>query len=571
MNFLWKIGGEAGFGIVTTGSIFSKIVSRQGYNIFDFIQYPSLIRGGHNTFEVLVSDKEVSNIKEKIDYLVCLNKETFDIHKKRLKSSSHVIYDNQEFEIEGEYKKVKVPFTAILTKLKGQAVMKNTIALGASLALLGWDLEVLNEMLNKQFSDKGKEIVTFNQNFAQEGFNHIKNNYSELINKNFPNKETNEKIVINANDAFSLGCIYGDCRFYSAYPMTPASTVLSTLASWQEKTGIVVRHAEDEIAAINNALGASYAGVRSATGTSGGGFALMVESISFAGIAEIPLVIFLSQRPGPATGMPTWTEQGDLLFAVHSGHGEFPKIVLAPGDQEEMIDLTLKAFNFSDVYQTPVIVLSDMFLSEAHKNIEVKKIKELIDKNKINRGKTLINYNGKEYLRYQLVDDGISSRLIPGKKDIVSQSNSYEHLEDGHSTEDNEMRTKQVDKRNNKTLTYFKNDFKGPNIYGNLDNVEIVLVGWGSTKGPMIEAMESLSQDNKIAIIHFSYIYPLNREIVAPYFKENKRYILIENNSMAQFGRLLLQETGIEIKEKLLKYDGKMFYTEEIINYLGNK
>lgn len=571
MNFLWKIGGEAGFGIVTTGSIFSKIVSRQGYNIFDFIQYPSLIRGGHNTFEVLVSDKEVSNIKEKIDYLVCLNKETFDIHKKRLKSSSHVIYDNQEFEIEGEYKKVKVPFTAILTKLKGQAVMKNTIALGASLALLGWDLEVLNEMLNKQFSDKGKEIVTFNQNFAQEGFNHIKNNYSELINKNFPNKETNEKIVINANDAFSLGCIYGDCKFYSAYPMTPASTVLSTLASWQEKTGIVVRHAEDEIAAINNALGASYAGVRSATGTSGGGFALMVESISFAGIAEIPLVIFLSQRPGPATGMPTWTEQGDLLFAVHSGHGEFPKIVLAPGDQEEMIDLTLKAFNFSDVYQTPVIVLSDMFLSEAHKNIEVKKIKELIDKNKINRGKTLINYNGKEYLRYQLVDDGISSRLIPGKKDIVSQSNSYEHLEDGHSTEDNEMRTKQVDKRNNKTLTYFKNDFKGPNIYGNLDNVEIVLVGWGSTKGPMIEAMESLSQDNKIAIIHFSYIYPLNREIVAPYFKENKRYILIENNSMAQFGRLLLQETGIEIKEKLLKYDGKMFYTEEIINYLVNK
>lgn len=571
MNFLWKIGGEAGFGIVTTGSVFSKIASRQGYNIFDFIQYPSLIRGGHNTFEVLVSDKEVSNIKEKIDYLVCLNKETFDIHKKRLKSSSHVIYDDQEFEIEGEYNKIKVPFTAILTKLKGQAVMKNTIALGASLALLGWDLDILNGILNKQFSNKGKEIVTFNQIFAQEGFNHIKNNYPELINKNFPNKETSEKIVINANDAFSLGCIYGECKFYSAYPMTPASTVLSTLASWQEKTGIVVRHAEDEIAAINNALGASYAGVRSATGTSGGGFALMVESISFAGIAEIPLVIFLSQRPGPATGMPTWTEQGDLLFAVHSGHGEFPKIVLAPGDQEEMIDLTLKAFNFSDVYQTPVIVLSDMFLSEAHKNIEVKKIKELVDKNKINRGKTLINYNDKEYLRYQLVDDGISSRLIPGKKDIVSQSNSYEHLEDGHSTEDNEMRTKQVDKRNNKTLTYFKNDFKGPNIYGNLDNAEIVLVGWGSTKGPMIEAMESLSQDNKIAIIHFSYIYPLNRETVAPYFKENKRYILIENNSMAQFGKLLLQETGIEIKEKLLKYDGKMFYTEEIINYLGNK
>ncbi len=567
MNFLWKIGGEAGFGIVTTGSIFSKIASRSGYNIFDFIQYPSLIRGGHNTFEVLISDEEAGNTKEKIDCLVCLNKETFDLHSPRLTSSSYVIYDEQEFSPAGEFRKINVPWTQILTKIKGQAVMKNTIALGASLALLGWDLSILHDILEKQFGDKGKDVVDFNQNFAREGFDYIKSHYSDLIKKDLSQKKTGKKLVMTGNDAFSLASLYADCKFYSAYPMTPASSVLSTLAFWQKQTGIVVRHAEDEIAAVNNAIGASYMGVRSATGTSGGGFALMVESIAFAGIAEVPVVIFLSQRPGPATGMPTWTEQGDLLFAVNAGHGEFPKIVLAPGDQEEMFETTLKAFNLSDIYQTPVIVMSDMFLSEAHKNIELTKIKKIIQDNPIARGKTITSFAG-DYLRYQISEDGISARLIPGQKGITYQANSYEHAEDGHSTEDNQIRTKQVDKRNSKMNTYFKNDFRGPNVYGNVQTAEIVLVGWGSTKGPMIEAMKSLGDKKKIAVVHFNHVYPLDKAKIVPTFKEKKRYILVENNSQGQFGKLLLQETGIEIGEKLLKYDGRMFYTEEIVNYL---
>lgn len=351
--------------------------------------------------------------------------------------------------------------------------------------------------------------------------------------------------------------------------MTPSSSVLGTLAAWQDKTGIIVRHAEDEISVINTALGASFVGARSSVGTSGGGFALMVESVSLAGVTEIPIVIFLSQRPGPATGMPTWTEQGDLLFAVHAGHGEFPKIVLAPGDAYEMIELTMKAYNLADIYQTPVIVMSDMHLSESHKTVPANIVKRLIGDYKIDRGKTISKVKGETYLRYKLTDDGISERLIPGVKGYFYQANSYEHLEDSHTTEESVPRRKQVDKRNAKLPTYVTNHFQKPNVYGDLDRSEIVFVAWGSMKGPVLEALRSLNAKQKsYALIHFTHVYPLSEEKVRPFFPAGKRYILVENNSQAQFGRLLRQETGIHIAEKLLKYDGRPFFQEEIVDYV---
>jgi len=343
MNFTWKIGGEAGFGIMTTGLVFSKIASRSGFHIFDYVEYPSLIRGGHNAYEVHVADFEVTHLKPIVDILICLNKETFEKHSSNLNKDSFVIYDKKEFKLEGDYKKIDVPFKKILAELKGQGVMKNTIALGASLAIIGGEINELLKIITEQFEKKGEEIISFNKKFAEAGFNYAKSNYKKFLTNWLTKKNPKGSLVMTGNDAFSLGSIIADCRLYCAYPMTPSSSVLSTLAAWQDKTGMVVRHAEDEISVINTALGSSFAGARSAVGTSGGGFALMVESISLAGITETPIVIFIAQRPGPATGMPTWTEQGDLLFAVHAGHGEFPKIVLAPGDVKEMIELTTKA------------------------------------------------------------------------------------------------------------------------------------------------------------------------------------------------------------------------------------
>jgi 2-oxoglutarate ferredoxin oxidoreductase subunit alpha len=572
-NFTWLIGGEAGFGIMTTGVVFSKIATRSGYHIFDYVEYPSLIRGGHNAYEVHVSDNEISHLNPTIDILVCLNKETYEKHKPRLTSSSLVIFDKDEFEINEDIKKIVIPFKKILSDLKGQPVMKNTIALGASIGLLEGDINELIKMITEQFIKKGEEVVNFNKQFVQAGFEAVKKNYSDYILNYLVKRSGEEKLVLTGNDAFSLGSVIADARVYVAYPMTPSSTVLTNLASWQEKVNMVVRHAEDEISVINTAIGSSFAGVRSAVGTSGGGFALMAESISFAGITEIPLVVFIAQRPGPATGMPTWTEQGDLLFSVFSGHGEFPKIVLAPGDNEEMVELTAKAYNLADIYQLPVIVLSDMYLSESHKSVEKSFVDGFIANYKVNRGKLIKDPSASEgkqkYLRYQVTEDGVSDRLIPGTLDYFYQANSYEHFEDGHTTEEAQPRIDQVNKRDRKWKTYLSQDFSMPTVYGDLKKSETVFVSWGSTKGIVLQAQKLLKiKGIDSSFIHFSHIYPLDKDKLTDLFKQNKKYILVENNSWGQFGKLLKMETGFEFKRKFLKYDGRPILAEEIISNL---
>ncbi len=567
-DFTWLIGGEAGFGIMTTGVVFSKITTRSGYHIFDYVEYPSLIRGGHNAYEVHVSDDDVSHLSPTIDVLVCLNKETYEKHKSRLTSSSLVVFDQDEFEIKEDIKKIIIPFKKILSDLKGQPVMKNTIALGVSVGILGGDINELVKLISEQFAKKRDEVISFNKLFVQAGFDAITKNYSDKILNYLVKKSGEEKLVLTGNDAFALGSVIADCRVYSAYPMTPSSTVLTDLAAWQEKVGIVARHAEDEISVINTAIGSSFAGVRSAVGSSGGGFALMVESLSFAGITEIPIVVFLAQRSGPATGMPTWTEQGDLLFTIFSGHGEFQKIVLAPGDNEEMIELTAKAYNLADQYQLPVIVMSDMYLSESHKSVTKKFIDEFIANYKVNRGK-LFDEKSK-YLRYKLTDDGISPQLVPGTPGYFYQANSYEHVEDGHTTEEANPRIDQVDKRARKWATYLGHDFSMPKIYGDLEKSETVFVSWGSTKGIVLQA-QKLLKDKKTdsTFIHFNHLYPLDKKKVLTLFKENKKYILIENNSWGQFGKLLTMETGIEIKNKILRYDGRPITVEEVIKHVN--
>jgi 2-oxoglutarate ferredoxin oxidoreductase subunit alpha len=301
----------------------------------------------------------------------------------------------------------------------------------------------------------------------------------------------------------------------------------------------------------------------------------MVESVSLAGVTETPIVIFLAQRPGPATGMPTWTEQGDLLFSIFSGHGEFPKIVLAPSNHEEMIKLGAEAFNLADIYQTPVIVLSDMYLSESHATVEKEMVNQIINNYQIDRGKLIDQLTQQAkltpFLRYKLSEDGISERLLPGIPGFFYQANSYEHIEDGHTTEDGIERKKQVEKRNRKTDSFLKNHFQTPKIIGDINEAEIVFVSWGSTEGTVIEAKRQLEEKSiKSAIIHFSYLFPMDKERVKPLFAQNKRYILVENNSLGQFGSLLTMETGKEINERILKYDGRPIKPFEIVDHIIN-
>lgn len=566
-RILWKVGGEAGFGIMTTGLTFAKIATRSGYHIFDYFEYPSLIRGGHNTYEVLVSEDEVYMSQQNIDVLVCLNKETYETHKHRLQPHSIVIYNSNDFQISESIEKINITFRDILNEHEASLVMMNNIALGASLAALGWNLDTLFDMIEETFGKKGEAVVAINKKLAQAGYD-IVSKTKLKVDITLSPKEKEDRLVLTGNDAFALATVAADCRFYVAYPMTPSSTVLTTLADYAVKTGMVVRHAEDEISVINTALGGSFMGVRSSVGTSGGGFALMVESLSYAGVAEIPIVVFLSQRPGPATGLPTWTEQGDLLFAVHAGHGEFPKIVLAPGDIQEMITLTTQAFDLADIYQTPVIIMSDKHLSESHQSVSEVFFTLLIKSYKPDRGKITMNVKS-SYLRYKITDDGISPMLVPGLSGHFYQANSYEHLQDGHTTEDAQARIDQVDKRNRKEKTYLSNHFRLPQVIGDIEKAKIVFVSWGSPKGAILEAMRVLQEKGvKTALIHFTHLYPMDEQKVCAMMPEGKNYILVENNSHAQFGRLLRQLTGITIKKKLLKYDGRPIWPEEILHFV---
>ncbi len=569
-NFLWKIGGEAGFGIMTVGMSFSKIATRSGYHIFDYAEYPSLIRGGHNTYEVMVSDQEVFAQKQPVDILVCLNKETYINHKHRLTPQSRVIYDPQDVEITEDVIKIAVPFKEMKNEHKAMQIMVNTIALGASLAIIDADISIFYDIIEKEFGRKGQEVVDFNKKFADLGFTYVKEHYSGQIQPLLSRKTDKQKLVMTGNDAFSMGAAASDCKWYGAYPMTPSSTVLTSLAAWEHKTGMVVRHAEDEIAVVNSALGVAFAGARASVGTSGGGFALMVEALSYAGIAEIPIVVFLSQRPGPATGMPTWTEQAELLFAVNAGHGEFPKIVIAPGDIDEMLRYTAQAFDLADIYQTPVIVMADKYLSESHKSIYQDEVHSIFANHTPDRGKTITQFDGAKYLRYQITDDGISPRLLPGFPGQFYQANSYEHEEDSHTTEHAEPRMKQVEKRARKVETYLKKHYEAPRVFGNQDTAEAVFVSWGGNKGPILEAMKDLeSKGRKTAYIHMTHLYPVDPSKITPLFHKDKRYILVENNSHGQLGQLLRLQTGIDLTERFLKYDGRPIYKEELVNYIA--
>lgn len=569
-QFLWKIGAPAGYGVMTTGLSMSKIATRSGLQIYDYTEYPSLIQGGHNTYEVNMSATDVTASKHLVDCLVCLAPETYQLHQHRLHANSIIVYDPNQGDSEMIGHKIAVPFQELLNELKASKIMNNMVAWGASIAILGGNLDAVSTMIHQQFAKKEPEIAEKNTACASAGYNYVIQHFSDKIVPILSSTQppTQPPAVLDGNTAFSLGAVEADCRFYAAYPMSPSSTVVEILAAWQEKTGMVVRHAEDEIGVVNEALGASFSGVRSAVGTSGGGFALMVETVSYAGVAEQPIVLFLAQRPGPATGMPTWTEQGDLMFAANAGHGEFPKIVLAPGDVGEMLELTPLAFNLADIYQIPVIVLSDKLLSEAHISVDQAKLAECLKAHPVDRGKTITTAE-QPYLRYKDEEDGISPRLIPGQPGAFYQSNSYEHAPNSHTTEESNERIVQVNKRARKMDTYFEKHFTGPKVYGDIAAAEVVFVGWGGTKGAIQAAQHLLGQQHRNnAFIHFTNVFPLKADVIAPLFAEDKRYVLIENNSTGQFGQLLRMQTGINLTERLLKYDGRPIFPEEIINFV---
>lgn len=569
----WKIGGEAGFGIMTTGLVFSRVCIRGGLKTFAYPEYPSLIRGGHNTYQVFVDSTQATSQIHAVHLLVALNVETLTLHTEELIDGSAVIYDPEDFKKEAptvEGKNiifVPVELSSIVRTQNASRVARNTVSLGASFGLLGYPWEIVEGVIHDWFGRKKPEVTEANIALTKAGYDAVAGKYPQYEYTLVP-QTAKPQMVISGNGSTAMGAVKAGMKFYAAYPMTPSSDILGYLARQEEKMGLVVKHTEDEIAAMNMIIGAGFAGVRAMTGTSGGGFALMVEALGMAGIAEVPCVVIMGQRPGPSTGLPTWTCQADLRFVLHASQGEFPRIVLTPGDAQECFYMTFEAFNLSEKYQTPVIVLIDKYVQESWASVEPYDTSML----KINRGKLVtqeqinaIIKDGKQFLRYEHTPDGISLRSIPGQSGAVHIGSSYEHSPEGYTTEAEDETTAQNDKRFQKMQTFLKEDAKGPVFYGP-ENADLTIVGWGSTKQPALEAVRMAQQQGlSLNYLHFAYIDPLPVDLVKAAFAKTKKTLCVEGNKLGQLEGWLREQAGIQMHANYHKYGGRPFYPEEIV------
>lgn len=549
------LSGEAGQGIQTIESLLTYILKREGYYVFATKEYMSRIRGGSNSTEIRVSSRPVNSFVEKIDILIPLSKNSVTHLGKRVSDNTFIVADNESLKLEMD-NLIDVPLLKIANDL-GNPIFANVVAVGVVLGLFGIRIKTIEDYLIETFGQKGKEIVEGNIQAASKGYQIGKElrDKGKIVIDIETNDQLKEDLLLSGTDAVALGALAGGCDSVFAYPMTPGTGVLTAMANFSKDFDIVVEQAEDEIAAINMALGSWYAGGRAMVTTSDGGFALMEEGVSLAGMIESPVVIHLGQRPAPATGLPTRTAQEALNLVIHAGHGEFPRIVYAPGTLEQAFYLTQKAFNMADKYQVPVFILTDQFFVDSYSNVKKFDLSDIkIEKHFVE--------TDEDYKRYDLSKavKGVSPRGIPnfGKGLIVVDSD--EHDEYGHITENLEIRVKMVDKRLKK-FEAINDEIISPELVGDED-YEYLIVCWGSNYHVVKEVIESI-KDKKIAMLHFSQVFPLDKDAVK-YLENAKKVIDVENNATGQFARLFKAETGVSIDSKILKYNGMPFSVEEL-------
>ncbi len=539
--------GEAGQGINTVSEALLFLAHKNGFNVFSTTEFMSRIRGGTNSTEIRISSQIVRAPVDRIDIFIPLIKRAYEHLHKRL---------NQNTIILGEIKTpgniYEIPFSTIAKELGGP-IYANIVAVGAIAGILNLKLDYLNDYLIKNFQRKGDAVVKNNIEAAQKGYAKAKELKINLPKINFTVGAKGKEKIMDGSEAIALGAIAGGCNFIAAYPMTPSSGVWTYLARHSKELDIITEQAEDEISAMNMGLGASYAGARAMVTTSGGGFDLMTEGLSLAAIQETPIVIHLAQRPGPATGLPTRTEQADLELALYAGHGEFPRIILAPGSYEQGFYLTQKAFNLADKYQIPVFVLTDQFFIDSSYNVASFDISGI-------KIEPAIIKTPRDYRRYKLTEDGISPRGIPKFGQGFVNADCHHHNEDGHISEDLELRPLMVDKLFKK-MRLIKNDIIPPELIGSFDYKTLVIC-WGSNYNIVKEALKGMDKKD-VAMLHFSQVYPIHPD-TERYLKKAKRIIVVENNATGQFAKLIKLSTGISIHESILKYNGLPFSVEEI-------
>ncbi|SLM28633.1 PorA2 [Desulfamplus magnetovallimortis] len=565
-----KIGGEAGQGIQTIGTLLAEVCHCAGLYIFSVDDFESRIRGGHSFSLLRISNEPVMAPGHLPDILVAIDKRTMELNRDTLPSESMVIL-NSDTETGFKDNVLSIPLKG-LAKEAGGLITANTVAAGAVLSLLGTPVEMLKDLMAKKFKAKGEKIINLNVNAAQKGYDAAG---EHRYHKQFDwSPEETSTVVISGAKAAGLGALASDCRFFPFYPMSPATGVISSVIPYAGKLPVVVEQAEDEIAAVNMAIGASFAGVRAMTSTSGGGFCLMTEGLGLAAMTETPLVVVNAQRPGPATGLPTRTAQPDLLFVINASQDAFPRFVFAPGTPAETFRTVKKAFNLAYKYQVPAIILLDQFLATSQvtqENIftvepeESKEsdIEEEIEKVFESFTVTDDDFEDPEtYKRFELTPDGISPRAVPCMGKAIVRVTGNEHDEKGGISEDAANKIRMNSKKDAK-LSFMVKEMEMPDILH--PESHFMLTGWGSSRGIIIEACELLREKGAdVGCIMFNDIWPMDPEQLKSSLA-GKKLVMVEQNSNCQMGRLIAQETGIMYHEAILKDDGRPLYPEYIV------
>lgn len=546
------IGGAAGQGIDTTVTILEKLLKKSGYFVFTTRDVMSRVRGGHNFSTIRFGNEVITSHSNRFDGIIALNRQTITEHRSKLNENGFILCDSNQ-KIEND-KTISLTMDEMAKEL-GNPRVSGSIAIGAILKLFGETLDHAEVIMKSSVKAPYFEI---NMKAIQLGF--------DKVEAKFAHKDGSfhDWMLLSGNQAIALGAIAAGLRFYSAYPMSPSTSIMEYLAAKSLEANVLVEQAEDEIAAINMAIGASYAGARAMTGTSGGGFSLMVEALGLSGIAEIPLVVANIQRPGPATGLPTRTEQSDLKFIVSASHGEFPRMVIAVRDHKDAFYQTIRAFTIAEKYQIPVILLSDQYLADSTITVEPFDLNNRSFTKPLNA--IVAEDTDGEYLRYRFTEDGISPRRIPGETNALVTADSDEHDERGWITESAEIRTRMMDKRFHKLDTLSK-ELQEPEFIGE-ESCETLLVGWGSTHGPIKEAIQILNnqENGRYGALVFGDVFPLPTARLLEKASTAHHIINIEQNATGQLAGLIREYTGIQCNKSILKYDGRQISADEIVD-----
>jgi len=565
----WAIGGEAGDGIDSTGKIFAQALSRAGRHVFTSKDFASRIRGGYTAYKVRTAVESVESVVDRLDILIALTERTIEENLDELHEGSVVIYDDERSTMEdvtlpGEMIALPVPLKR-LAEDAGGAIMRNVVALGAAAAVTDFPIEYLDEALRKRFGQKGSAIVSNNKEAARMGRDYVHEETD--LSFDYSLECTDEDyVLLNGDEAIGMAAIAAGCRFYAGYPITPATAVMEYLTGRIEAFGGTVVQAEDELSAINLALGAARAGARSMTATSGPGIDLMAETFGLVATSETPLVICDVMRSGPSTGMPTKQEQGDLNMLLYGGHGEIPRFVVAPTSVAECFHKTIEAFNLAEKYQTPVYLVSDLALAvseQTYPPAEFDMDAVEIDRGKLVDGESIGDWQN-EKGRFQPhfpTADGISPRAFPGTDGGAHMTTGLEHDALGRRTEEQEVRVEQVQKRRQKIDTAREREPFDYREFGDPDADTLVL-SWGSNEGAMCEALELLAEDGyDVRFVSVPYIYP--RPDLTDEVRAAETTLVVECNATGQFANLVERDV-LERVDRVNKYDGVRFKADEL-------